>query len=261
MVIDFQNYQEEDVQYYLYHRDVTGTLLSGEIWKAAERGVRVRMLLDDMDMAGKDQYLAILNAHKNIEVRLFNPFIRGKYRSGQYITGFGSVTRRAHNKAFIVDNQVAIVGGRNIGDQYFGADANLSFGDLDVAIGNPGAQEVSTEFDLYWNSPLAYPAENLVKSQPTSEDMAQVGERLNEFYLQHNEAEYLTRLRDSEMVKKIKQRLLELNWGKVTVLYDHPDKLSSDRTELNHFLTPKLAPYINNTKKEKNKSLRLVLAA
>ena len=121
--------QSVDLQYYLYHSDLSGHLLTVALLNAAERGVRIRMLLDDMDMDGKDKNLSALNKHPNISIRLFNPFIRGNNRVGQYISQFGSITRRMHNKSLTVDSSITILGGRNIGDVYFGADESTVFGE------------------------------------------------------------------------------------------------------------------------------------
>lgn len=239
-----------DVQYYHYHSDLTGKLLTAEIWRAAKRGVRVRLLLDDMDMAGKDENLAKLNAHENIEVRLFNPFIRGKNRTGQLLTRFGTVTRRAHNKAMIADNQIAIIGGRNIGDEYFGASQSVSFGDLDVAITQPGVREVSTAFDLYWNSPLSYPVETLVKQLPTDKELAEVTGEIEAFYAENEDSSYARALERSDFLRQAKAGNIEYDWGKVIVLYDDPEKISSDRDKTEFHLLPKLAPYINGVQKE-----------
>lgn len=239
-----------DVQYYLYHSDLSGGLLTAELWKAAERGVRVRLLLDDMDMVGKDQNLSILGAHKNIQIRLFNPFVRGKNRTGQFITGFGSVTRRAHNKAMIADNLMGIVGGRNIGDEYFSANPNLAFGDLDVALTNPAAQEVSQAFDLYWNNSLAYPIETLVNTPPTEKDLENVEGIINAFYEENKDSEYLVRLENSELLRHAREGTMRYHWGKSEVLYDHPDKLSSSRDKTEFHLGPKLSPYISSVQNE-----------
>jgi len=111
-----------DVQYYLYHNDLVGRLFTDLLLKAADRGVRVRLLVDDMDLGGRDLGAAALDSHPNIEVRIFNPFSRNVGRTFQFISRYGSVTRRMHNKTFTVDNQVAILGGRNIGNEYFDAD-------------------------------------------------------------------------------------------------------------------------------------------
>ncbi|SES82167.1 phospholipase D family protein [Thalassotalea agarivorans] len=237
-----------DVQYYLFHSDLTGNLLTAEFWRAAERGVRVRILLDDMDMAGRDKTLAILNAHDNIEIRIFNPFIRGKSRAGQYITRFGSVTRRAHNKAFIADNQFAIVGGRNIGDEYFGANPNLAFGDLDVMVTQPSTGEVSSAFDLYWNSPLAYPVETLIKHQTSEEELASVETYIDTFYQENKDNKYIESLQQSKLLSASYQQGEDYFWGDTEVLYDLPDKISEDRENTAFHLAPKLGPYFLNAK-------------
>ena len=120
-----------DVQYFIWHGDVVGTLLWQALWQAAERGVRVRLLVDDANNAGLDSVLAALDAHPNLELRLYNPFVnRGVARLG-YLTDFSRLNRRMHNKSFTADNQVSVVGGRNIADEYFGAAEGLGFADLD----------------------------------------------------------------------------------------------------------------------------------
>ncbi|WP_370980356.1 phospholipase D family protein [Agaribacterium sp. ZY112] len=235
-----------DVQYYLYHSDLSGSLLTYELWHAAERGVRVRLLLDDMDMAGKDKNLAVLNKHPNIEIRLFNPFIRGKNRTTQFITRFGSVTRRAHNKALIADNQVAIIGGRNIGDEYFDANANMAFGDLDVTLTNPGAQQVSEEFDLYWNNQLAYPISTLSKYQASEDDLLEAQKKVEAFAVKNKDNVYFKSLANSGILKRTKAGENNYHWGEVDILYDNPDKISSDRDKTEYHLAPKLLPHIES---------------
>ncbi len=116
-----------DAQYYLLHNDLIGALFIDQLLKAADRGVRVRLLVDDMDLEGRDLGASVLDSHPNMEVRIFNPFSRNTGRLKQLVTRFGSVTRRMHNKSFTVDNQASILGGRNIGNEYFEADPNLAF--------------------------------------------------------------------------------------------------------------------------------------
>ena len=152
-----------DTQYYMIHNDVVGSLFIDSLLKAADRGVRVRLLVDDIDQGGRDEGAAILDFHPNIEVRIFNPFGRNVGRTIQFATGFGKQTRRAHNKSFTADNQATILGGRNIGDEYFNADPNLAFADLDVLGVGPVAREVSASFDTYWNNSLSYPISSLVE--------------------------------------------------------------------------------------------------
>ena len=151
-----------DVQYYIWHGDATGYLLFEECWNAAERGVRVRLLLDDNNTAGLDPTMAALDSHANIEVRLFNPFANRGMRMLGYLTDFGRLNRRMHNKSLTADSQITIVGGRNIGDEYFALGEGMVFQDLDVIAAGRVALDVASAFDLYWNSDSAYPAESIV---------------------------------------------------------------------------------------------------
>ena len=155
-----------DVQYYLWHDDETGTLLLEAMWRAADRGVRVRLLVDDIDTAGQDARLAAFDAHPNVEVRLYNPFPNRRWRALDFAGDFARVNRRMHNKSFTADGQVAIVGGRNVGNEYYGAGDAVEFADLDVVAVGPVVREVSAAFDLYWNSASAYPLASLVPAAP-----------------------------------------------------------------------------------------------
>lgn len=156
-----------DAMYYIWRDDLTGSLLDAELLDAADRGVRVRLLLDDMAAHGSaDRRLAALDAHPHIEVRLFNPT---RERSNPLSRGIGmllrpwSTNRRMHNKAWIVDNQIAIVGGRNIGDEYFDAAEDTNFLDADLALIGPPVAETSAMFDEYWNDAAALPINTLVR--------------------------------------------------------------------------------------------------
>ncbi len=132
-----------DAQYYIWHGDQVGYLLFEALWQAAERGVRVRLLLDDLNTAGLDPTIAVLDAHPNIEVRLYNPLVSRDARVLNFVTDFTRVNRRMHNKSFTVDNQVTVVGGRNIANEYFGAGTGLTFADLDVlAVGSAVRRDI-----------------------------------------------------------------------------------------------------------------------
>ena len=147
-----------DTQYYLIKGDTTGLAFINALLRAADRGVRVRLLLDDVFTKGYDAGLAGLTSHPNFEVRIFNPFHRGaggRARSG--LTDLGRVNRRMHTKTFTVDNQITIIGGRNIADEYFGAREDAKFGDLDVAGIGSIANRVSDMFDSFWNHETALP--------------------------------------------------------------------------------------------------------
>lgn len=149
-----------DIQYYLWNTDATGLLLLSRLLDAADRGVRVRLLIDDFLFDGEEEKLAALCHHENFEIRLFNPqFSRGEGVASklEVLLRFDQLNRRMHNKSFVVDNRLAILGGRNIGDEYFGLDPDFNFLDLDVLTAGPVVASASASFDRYWNSPLAFP--------------------------------------------------------------------------------------------------------
>ena len=135
----------------------TGTLLFEEVLRAAERGVRVRLLLDDLNTAGTDPTLALLASHPNLELRLYNPFVGRGSRGLGYLGDFTRLNHRMHNKSFTVDDVVSVVGGRNIADEYFEI-GEASLVDVDVVAVGDAVRQVSAEFDLFWNSASAYPA-------------------------------------------------------------------------------------------------------
>ena len=153
-----------DAQYYMWHADLTGNLLMGELLAAADRGVRVRLLLDDNTTFGTDQMLLAAASHLNVEVRLFNPFILRKPRAPAYVFDLRRLNRRMHNKSLIVDGVASIVGGRNIGDEYFNAHLDLDFADMDVLTVGAVVPAIAASFDAYWNSKSAYPLERIVKT-------------------------------------------------------------------------------------------------
>lgn len=151
-----------DIQYYIWKNDISGRLMIGEMRAAADRGVRVRMLLDDNGVAGLDPVLAALDGYPNIEVRLYNPFVLRSPKMIGYLADFPRLNRRMHNKSFTADNQATLIGGRNIGDEYFAASDGDFFADLDVVAIGPAVAEVSGDFDRYWNSQSAYPAARIL---------------------------------------------------------------------------------------------------
>jgi len=141
-----------DAQYYIWRGDASGEILATALWQAAERGVRVRILLDDWGTRPTERELGMLAAHPNVEVRLFNPLpVRWSLVLGM-LADFERGNRRMHNKALIADNQAAIVGGRNVGDEYFESHRDFAFGDLDALVLGPVVRQLSAGFDEYWNS-------------------------------------------------------------------------------------------------------------
>jgi len=239
-----------DAQYYLYHDDLIGRLFTDHLLKAANRGVRVRLLVDDMDLGGRGLGAAVADSHPNIEVRIFNPFSRETNRISQFVTRAGSVTRRMHNKSFTVDNQMTILGGRNIGDEYFEADPDLAFSDLDVLAIGPVVKEVSASFDKYWNDELAYSAIALRGKAPTPQEIEQKHQQLNEFIAQQTDSAYLQSLKNSDLANTIRQGQVRYHWGEADVIYDQPEKLQHDFDKTQYHLAPKLKPYFEGVTQE-----------
>jgi putative cardiolipin synthase len=236
-----------DAQYYIWHGDQTGYLLFEALWKAAERGVRVRLLLDDFDTAGLDETIAALDAHSNIEVRLYNPFVYRSARGMNFVLDFTRVNRRMHNKAFIADNQVAVVGGRNIANEYMGAGNEVVFADLDVIAVGPAVREVSKEFDLYWNSASAYPA-----SAVLGQDRVDAARLQAHFINARDDPQsvvYLEALRKTPLLDDLISRQLAFEWTDASVVHDDPEKTldTSQRTDI--LLLPQLLDAIGRPEK------------
>ncbi|HET9784583.1 MAG TPA: phospholipase D family protein [Terriglobales bacterium] len=212
-----------DAQYYIWHGDVTGTLLFDELRAAAERGVRVRLLLDDNTTQGLDEMLAGLAAQPNIEVRLFNPFVHRSHRWIGYLTDFGRLNRRMHNKSFTVDNQATILGGRNIGDEYFGAGDSGLFVDLDVLAIGGVVSEVSRDFDRYWASGSSYPAERVLPplTAARAEELAAAGQGVEASAAAQR---YMEAVRALPIVAQMATAELALQWVEARLVSDDPAK-------------------------------------
>ena len=219
-----------DVQYYFIRYDFSGTLFMGLLAEAAERGIRVRVLLDDYYLADKDDFLLALDSHPNIEIRAFNPFPRSQARATSYITEFNTVSRRMHNKSFTVDNQVTIVGGRNVGDEYFAADTSIKFNDLDVLAIGPIVKDTSAAFDLYWNHKLARNMRNLLGTEASPEETLNVVNELLSTLTDNSESDYVKALKASKLTQQITSDTLPLRWSESSLLADSPDKLINDRS-------------------------------
>ncbi len=160
-----------DVQYYIWEVDATGRILAERLIRAADRGVRVRVLVDDINLAGRDPLVAAMDAHPGMEVRIFNPFAHRDRRGIDFLIDLARINHRMHNKVMIADNAVAIVGGRNIGNHYFEVATDANFRDLDIAAAGPIVREVSDVFDHFWNGEWAVPINSLVDRPYTEADM------------------------------------------------------------------------------------------
>jgi cardiolipin synthase C len=208
-----------DIQYYIIQQNDSARLLLHHVRLAAERGVRVRLLVDDLNTAGEDRRFMHLGEHPNLEVRVFNPFPGGRFatwtRFVASATDIRRINHRMHNKLFVADDALAITGGRNIGDQYFTRDQHNNFIDLDVVAAGAIVSELSASFDAFWNSKYAYPIASVaspVSAEPSSPPLIDTGTAAN--------ANWLARELDSGSVP--------LTWVPATVLADRPAKIASE---------------------------------
>ncbi|MFJ5428066.1 phospholipase D family protein [Pectobacterium actinidiae] len=219
-----------DVQYYIWHNDLSGGLLLDALLEAANRGVRVRLLLDDNGIAGLDNTLAALDSHPDIEVRLFNPFVVRSPKWLGYATDFSRLNRRMHNKSFTADNQASIIGGRNIGDEYFDARDEGLFADLDVLSIGRVVNEVSADFDRYWASTSAYPASRILPPAP-ADALFRLVER--GAARQHDTAafRYLQAIRDLPFIEQMLHGALPFEWSLIRMVSDDPAKGSGKAPE------------------------------
>jgi putative cardiolipin synthase len=200
-----------DVQTYIWHDDGTGSYLVVRLLEAADRGVKVRLLVDDMDARDKNYSFAALDAHPNIDVRMFNPFASrwGSARLAfEALGSFSRINRRMHNKTWIADNRIAIVGGRNLGDEYFGASDEVNFVDLDFAMVGPIVRDASASFDRYWNSPLAYPMSLLAPKAVNDEALQGLRDQIAKALGAAGQSRFAQELRESDAV----QRLVAGDW-------------------------------------------------
>jgi len=228
-----------DVQYYIWHGDQVGNLLFEALWRAAQRGVRVRLLLDDLNTGGLDATIAALDAHPNIEVRLYNPLTIRAPRAMNFVVDFERVNRRMHNKSFTADNQVSVVGGRNIGDEYFGAGDGIVFADLDVIAAGPAVRGVSREFDLYWNSPSAYPAATFV-GPPGADAAATLDARFAATHADPVAAGYLDAVRTTPVVRDVLAGRIAWEWTTAQLVHDDPAKTLDTQSRTDVLLFPEL---------------------
>jgi putative cardiolipin synthase len=250
-----------DLQYFIFRGDVTGRLLTEGLLRAADRGVRVRVLVDDGDTLPGDEQIQALAAHALVEVRVFNPFAyRGHNRLLRALEFLGNPVRldyRMHNKLLVVDNAMAVVGGRNIGDPYFQIDPSAQFADDDVVAVGPIACELSATFDEFWNSPLAVPAQALrhgddaAKQLPALRQRARLRPRTIVQPSGEASGDYVTGIATGEPYAGLVSGNLPLAWATARVLFDSPDKRNVDHGSApGHLLAPDIRQVIAATRSE-----------
>ena len=212
-----------DVQYYIWKGDLSGSLLLNELHAAAARGVRVRLLLDDNGIAGLDAPLAAFDQYPHVEVRIYNPFVIRKPKLIGYLADFPRLNRRMHNKSFTADGVATVIGGRNVGDEYFDARDDGLFADLDLLAIGPAAADVERQFDTYWNSASAYPAGRILPHVP-SERIAAIGAAAEAAMRDPRFRTYRNAIEQLPIVEQMRSGTLEFEWARVTMVSDDPSK-------------------------------------
>ncbi|MCP9339952.1 phospholipase D family protein [Stutzerimonas xanthomarina] len=252
-----------DVQYYIVHDGLSTRALIQEVLRAADRGVRVRLLLDDTTSDGSDYQIATLAAHPNILIRVFNPLHIGRStlitRSLGRLLNLSQQHRRMHNKLMLADGSLAIVGGRNLGDEYFDVDQSFNFTDIDLLAAGPVAEQLMVSFDQYWNHSLSVPIQQFLRHPPSEDDLELARRDIND-YLQaerrKNERRYQHLM--SELQTPLPSHWLsDLIWAPGEALWDHPDKIeASGIPDESLLLTTQLQPSMDGVRR----SLTLISA-
>ena len=217
-----------DIQTYIWHADMTGKMLALQALKAADRDVRVRILVDDLDARAKNNGFAALDAHPNIEVRLFNPMASrsgGLSKAAEFGTNFGRLNHRMHNKSWIADNRIALIGGRNFGDEYFDTHPAVDFIDLDMLMVGPVVREVSASFDAFWNSPYSFPMTQLSPLDVSDEALLRLREALARNQAELRTSDFKHVLREDPQVQALLAGEDYLTWhSDWTFVSDDPQK-------------------------------------
>ncbi|MEN8729475.1 MAG: phospholipase D family protein [Desulfuromonadales bacterium] len=221
-----------DVQYYIWEVDTAGIILAERILRAADRGVRVRMLLDHFTTKETDFKFSRMAYHPNIEIRLFNPFANRGFRFLEFLFSLERLNHRMHNKAFIVDNAIAIVGGRNIGNNYFGIDAANNFRDLDLAMVGPVVQDVSKSFDQFWNSEFSVPISAVIEEKLSEQEFQEQKSNVYRWVEEIEDYPYPIDTTSDVVMTRLEEFRGNFIWAPVKILYDEPDKLETDEEEV-----------------------------
>ena len=237
-----------DLKYFLMKDDTAGAVMANALLQAANRGVRIRFLIDDIFTTFPDRYFLLLNQHPNIEIRIFNPISRRGISKLNFVLNFKQANRRMHNKSFTVDNSISVVGGRNIADEYFDLNTGAVFVDLDVLILGPIVKDISEPFDEFWNHKLAVPIKHFtsISKTDTLENIRkEIADELNTIY----ETVYEKAL-NSHLLQDLFTNRLPLFAASATVIADSSSKLTNTIGEGDVLLAEELGAILRNAEKE-----------
>lgn len=218
-----------DLQYYIVHDDIASSIVLEAILQAAERGVRVRFLIDGITLREAGKSLAILDHRKNIEIRVFNPIVKPGAKLLSFLrVGFinpGQALKRMHNKSLIADNQLAVTGGRNIGDEYFDENAEFNFNDLDTLSVGPITGRISRSFDQYWNDGNSWVIGALRPFKANAQDLEELRKEMKKTWDEKVQTEEGRKLLNKDLSRRLKSGDYKMVWAKAELTVDHPDKI------------------------------------
>lgn len=247
-----------DLQYYIFKGDTSGNLLYSIILHAAERGVRVRLLIDAYNLIGRGYQSAVLNMHPNVEIRLFNP-VAGQgigllARMLGMVTSLKRLNRRMHNKVFVADGKLVVLGGRNVGDQYFGASVDVQFGDVDVLCAGSIVEDICASFEGYWNSDSTRTLSSVGIRNRSVAEYGRLRQKLLALGRRHRRSGYGRRLANTGLAHALTNHGFELCWSSAQLIVDPPDKVTAHRTS-------GTSPFEQLTKLANNASRELLLVS
>lgn len=223
-----------DLQYYIWDNDKVGAVALHALIRAADRGVKVRLLIDDNNAKQTEGIFLALAQHPNIEVKLFNPYRFRKYRGIDMVLDLKRINRRMHNKSFIADHKVALIGGRNMTNQYYNVSDSYQFSDVDVMLVGTAVNDISNSFDDYWNHDYAYDVQEVVKQKSHRLSYESLKQQLDEHYKKVTVQNYLDLTSNSQAIDSLINRDIALDWVKAEVVKDSPDKIKSKAKKQEH---------------------------
>lgn len=243
-----------DIQTFIWKQDTASRFLAERLLAAADRGVRVRILVDDFNLKGRDFGMAAFDAHSNVSIRIFNPFGTRFYltplslqRTFELVTDLSRLNHRMHNKVFVVDNQTGIVGGRNVADEYYGYDEEYNFFDLDLLVSGPVLNDVSKGFDEYWNSEWAYPV-TAFEDHPPEEKLPELYDGLRS--LVEDRRKELGLEINQDQFEDLQHMVSKFIWAEAEVVLDDPSKADSTKTVKNEGVIDRLRQVAQHSNSE-----------
>ena len=223
-----------DLQYYIWDNDTIGSLALYKIIQAADRGVKVRLLMDDNNAKAMEAVYLALDQHQNIDVKLFNPYRLRRLRPVEMIIDLKRINRRMHNKTFTADNQITLIGGRNMSNQYYNVSENYQFSDVDVMLVGQAVEDITHSFDEYWNHSYAYPVRNIVNHQQYTLRYEGLKQQLKAHYQEKSIQNYLDLSNRTHDFDQWLSSGIKLDWVKAQVIKDSPDKIKAKAKKEQH---------------------------